>query len=65
MNYICIDFEYKEGTRVGYHMRFPHENGVDKNLIMYVSEKDKPRIIKEIMDRGFIRSEIEVERVVI
>ncbi|BFU77281.1 hypothetical protein ALC152_04960 [Arcobacter sp. 15-2] len=49
-------FSYDRGKRVGYDISF------GDFTISFVSSKDKARIIREIKERGYKRSEITVER---
>jgi hypothetical protein len=54
-------YHYNEGVRVGYDISFENNNG--RFILHNVSSKDKGRIISEIKQAGYKRSEIDVDRV--
>ncbi len=56
MSTMSFGFKYDRGAKVGYNISF------GSVLLSFVSSKDKSRIIKEIKESGYKRSEITIER---
>lgn len=61
MGTMMMGFHYDQGKRIGYTISFPNNLG-GKTQLTNVSSKDRARVIREILDLGIGKNEIEILR---